>query len=101
VLIDPMIEDTVRRAVTRTSAGAFLTLPPAAARDVVSALKRAVMEARATQPQAILLTQPDIRRFVRKLVENDLPDATVVSFAELLPEVTLRPLARANLAGIG
>ena len=27
--------------------------------------------------------------------------AVVVSFAELLPEVTLRPLARANLAGIG
>ena len=101
VLIDPMIEDTVRRAVTRTSAGAFLTLPPAAARDVVASLKRAVAEARASQPHAIVLTQPDIRRFVRKLVENDLPDATVVSFAELLPEVTLRPLARANLAGIG
>ena len=49
----------------------------------------------------MFLTQPDIRRFVRKLVESELPDATVVSFAELLPEVTLRPLARANLAGIG
>lgn len=101
VLIDPMIEDTVRRAVTRTTAGAFLTLPPAAARDVVASLKRAVAEARSQQPQTIVLTQPDIRRFVRKLVENDIPDATVVSFAELLPEVTLRPLARANLAGIG
>jgi type III secretion protein V len=105
VLIDPMIEDTVRRAVTRTPAGAFLTLAPAAARDVVASLRRAVTEASAQGgPQgagAVFLTQPDIRRFVRKLVESDLPDATVVSFAELLPEVTLRPLARANLAGIG
>jgi type III secretion protein V len=112
VLIDPTIEDTVRRAVTRTPAGAFLTLAPAAARDVVASLRRAVAEASAAQagqsgPGAlagaptVFLTQPDIRRFVRKLVESDLPDAVVVSFAELLPEVTLRPLARANLAGIG
>ena len=50
---------------------------------------------------AVFLTQPDIWRFVRKLIESDLPDAVVVSFAELLPEVTLRPVARANLAGIG
>jgi len=114
VLIDPTIEDTVRRAVTRTPAGAFLTLAPAAARDVVASLRRAVAEAssaQAAQPgggtagapgsPTVFLTQPDIRRFVRKLVESDLPDAVVVSFAELLPEVTLRPLARANLAGIG
>ena len=99
VLIDPIIEDTIRRAITRTSVGAFLALPPAAARDVVAALRRAVSEAQT--PQAVFLTQPDIRRFVRKLVESELPDATVVSFAELLPEVTLRPLARANLTGIG
>jgi type III secretion protein V len=97
VLIDPTIEDSIRRAVTRTPAGAFLTLAPAAARDVVSSLRRAAGEAGGAP---VFLTQPDIRRFVRKLVETDLPDAVVVSFAELLPEVTLRPLARANLAGL-
>jgi type III secretion protein V len=102
VLVDPMIEDTIRRAVQRTPAGAFLTLAPATARDVVAALRRASTEAAAQGAGApVFLTQPDIRRFLRKLVETELPDATVVSFAELLPEVTLRPLARANLAGIG
>jgi type III secretion protein V len=102
VLVDPTIEDTIRRAIQRTPAGAFLTLPPAAARDVIAALRRAGSEATAqAQGPTVFLTQPDIRRFMRKLVETELPDSTVVSFAELLPEVTLRPLARANLAGIG
>jgi type III secretion protein V len=103
LLLDPMIEDTVRRAITRTPNGAFLTLAPPAARDVVAAIRRAVGEARAQSPEAtpIILTQPDIRRFVRKLIETEMPDVVVVSFAELLPEVSLRPLARANLAGIG
>jgi type III secretion protein V len=97
VLLDPLLEDTVRRAVTRTPAGAFLTLPPQAARDVLAAIRRAV----ATLPfvngePPVILTQPDIRRFVRKLIESDLPDTWVVSFAELLPEVSLKPLARAT-----
>jgi type III secretion protein V len=100
-LLDPIIEDTIRRAITRTPSGAFLTLPPASARDVVAAIVRAFGEAapRDGAPR-VVLTQPDIRRFVRKLLDTELRDAEVVSFAELLPEVNLRPLARANLAGL-
>ncbi|HEU4404951.1 MAG TPA: flagellar biosynthesis protein FlhA [Polyangiaceae bacterium] len=98
-LLDPAIEDVVRQSITRTSAGSFLTLAPAAARDVVRSLKRAV-ESAPPPPgrRAVLLTQPDVRRFVRKLVESDLPELEVVSFAELLPEVSLRPLAKASMA---
>ncbi len=100
ILLDATIEDSVRRAVTRTPNGAFLTLPPPAARDLIAAIRRAFGEAGLTRG-AIVLTQPDIRRFVRKLIDAEMPDAIVVSFAELLPEVSLRPLARANLIGIG
>jgi type III secretion protein V len=101
-LLDPMIEDAIRRAVTRTPSGSFLTLPPAQARDVVTAIRRALAEGESASARTpVILTQPDIRRFVRKLLEPEVPDIIVVSFAELLPEVSLRPLARANLAGIG
>jgi type III secretion protein V len=102
-LLDPTIEDTIRRAITRTANGAFLTLPPSSARDIIAAIRRAFDEGKANEHAGdlVLLTQPDIRRFVRKLIDVDLPNATVVSFAELLPEVSLRPLARAHLGGIG
>ena len=49
----------------------------------------------------MILAAPDIRRFVRKLLDVDLPGTTVVSFAELLPEIALRPVAQANMVGIG
>ena len=108
VTLDPTVEDIVRRSVTRTTAGAFLTLAPQAARDIVSAMRRAVAEASASdgrpegaEPRPIVLTQPDIRRFVRKLVETDLPEVAVVSFADLLPEISVRPAARAHLADLG
>jgi type III secretion protein V len=95
VTLDPILEDTIRRAITRTQAGAFLTLPPQTARDVLASVKRALASLGTRQEPLVILTQPDIRRFVRKLVEVDLPEVSVVSFAELLPEVALKPIARA------
>jgi type III secretion protein V len=100
VVMDPVLEDTVRRAITRTAAGAFLTLPPQAARDVLASVKAACASvasaSRASSDEhAVLLTQPDIRRFVRKLTEAELPDLFVISYADLLPEVALKPVARA------
>jgi type III secretion protein V len=98
LLLDSMIEETVRAAISRTAAGSFLTLAPAAARDVVTAVRRALEPL--GEPRPPVLTQPDIRRFVRKLLEVDLPDVKVVSYAELLPEIAVKPLAKANLSGI-
>jgi type III secretion protein V len=95
-LLDATLEDTIRRAIQRTPNGAFLTLAPAAARDVVKAIRRAFGD----ETHPILLTHADIRRFVRKLIETDVPGATVVSFAELLPEVALRTLGRATLSNL-
>jgi type III secretion protein V len=95
VLLDPILEETVRRAITRTAAGAFLTLPPQAARDVLASVKRAIDSVPPRGEPIVILTQPDVRRFVRKLVEGEMPDVWVVSFAELLPEVSLKPVARA------
>ena len=98
VMLDPLIEDTIRRAITRTAAGAFLTLPPQAARDVLASVRRAVASLPGTPEPLVILTQPDIRRFVRKLLEPELPEVWVASFAELLPEVSLKPVARATAA---
>jgi type III secretion protein V len=96
-LLDPLLEDTIRRAITRTPNGAFLTLAPAASRDVMASIRRAVQSHQdGGESPRVILTQPDIRRFVRRLVEVELPDLVVVSFAELLPEVTLAPLGRAT-----
>jgi type III secretion protein V len=96
VLLDSPIEGTLRGAVQRTPAGSFLALAPAAARDVTAAVRRTLSTVPADRPFA-LLTQPDIRRFVRKLVELDFPDLRVVSYAELLPEVMVRPLAKVTV----
>ncbi|MGC4088681.1 MAG: flagellar biosynthesis protein FlhA [Polyangiaceae bacterium] len=98
LLIDSPIEETIRAAIQRTAAGSFLALSPAAGRDVVLAVRRALQTV-PSEHVPVLLTQPDIRRFVRKLLDVELPELFVASYAELLPEIALRPVARVSLAG--
>jgi type III secretion protein V len=98
LLLDSAIEDAVRGAVSRTAAGSFLTLAPAAGRDIVTGVRRALAPLAGELPP--LLTQPDIRRFVRKLLELDFPDLRVVSYAELLPEILVKPLATARVTDL-
>jgi type III secretion protein V len=90
--LDPSIEEVVRGAITRTSAGSFLTLAPSATRDIIAAIRETIAAAPSTPP--VILASPDVRRFIRRLIENDLPDAIVTSFAELEPELQLSPRAR-------
>jgi type III secretion protein V len=99
-VLEPEIEHAVRGALLRTAAGVKLALAPAASRDVVAAV-RAALAAAPPSPAtpAVLLTQPDIRRFVRALLQPDLPELVVISAAEVLPEVSLRPTGRATLRG--
>jgi type III secretion protein V len=99
-LLDPQIEDTLRSAISRTQAGSFLTLAPAAGRDIVTAVRRAIADTIEPGAAPVLLTQPDIRRFLKKLIETDVPGARVISYAELLPEIAIKPLGKATLIGI-
>jgi type III secretion protein V len=100
-LVDSQIEEAIRGAISRTAAGSFLTLAPAAGRDIVSAVRRTLSLTPSSNGIPVLLTQPDVRRFLRKLLETELPELRVISYAELLPEVSLKPLAKASLGALG
>ena len=100
-LLDPELEDTVRGAVQRTASGSFLALSPGAARDILAAIRKVLCATPPAEGQPpVLLTQPDVRRYVRKLVESQFPEMRVVSYADLMPEISLRPLGRASLTGM-
>jgi len=100
LLLDSHIEESVRSAITRTPAGSFLALAPVASRDIVSAVRRAIANHATDVTPVVLLTQPDIRRYIRKLLEPDFPDLRVISSAELLPEISIKPLGRATIVNL-
>jgi type III secretion protein V len=99
VLLSQDIEEAVRGAISRTAAGSFLTLNPATAREVASAIVRALQNARSTvgNERVVVLTHADVRRFVKKLIEADAPQIDVIAFTELLPELRLETAGTATV----
>jgi len=96
-LLAPGVEETVRGAVRQTSAGSYLALDPAVGKRLVDNLKKAVGDLSARAQRPVLLTSMDIRRYLRKLIEQDLYDLPVLSYQELTQEVNIQPLARVEL----
>ncbi|MCA9536832.1 MAG: type III secretion system export apparatus subunit SctV [Myxococcales bacterium] len=96
--VDGMIEDSVRDAIQRTAGGTYLALPPDQARDIIEAARRTLAPLAAGRQ--VVLTQRDVRRFLRRLLEVELPDVTVLSYQELAPEVNVQPLGQLGVAGL-
>ena len=80
-LVDPAVEETLRRG------GA--AIDPAEAGAILEGVKRV-----ARQGRGVLLSSPDVRRMLRRLIEGTFPDVAVLTFSELDPELQVRPVGR-------
>ena len=96
-LLAPHVEESIRGAIRQTSAGSYLAMEPAASKTLVENLTRTVGDLSAASQKPVLLTSMDIRRYVRKMIEQDLYDLPVLSYQELTQEINIQPLARVDL----
>jgi type III secretion protein, HrcV family len=91
--LDSIIEDTVREAIRKTSAGSHLALEPQLSGDIVRAVERAV----AGVSSPVILTTGEIRRHLRGLLESEHPQIAVLAHQELTPEAKLRTLGHISV----
>jgi flagellar biosynthesis protein FlhA len=86
ITLDPPLEEMIAKALERTEQGTSLTLAPSVQTRIVQAI-RAQMEkaAEATGGRPpVLLTPPQIRPWVRRLVDVQLPTVIVMSYNEIV-----------------
>ncbi|MGV3653865.1 MAG: FHIPEP family type III secretion protein, partial [Noviherbaspirillum sp.] len=96
-LLAPAVEDMVRGAIRQTSGGSYLALDPAASKKLVENIRHSVGDLARGTHRPVLLTSMDIRRYLRKMIEQELYELPVLSFQELTPDVNIQPLARIEL----
>lgn len=74
------------------SSGNFLSLDPVTTEDFLQKIGKAIEN---TQDIAapVLIVPLDIRRYVRKLVEKDHFNLSVMSFNEVLPELSVQTVS--------
>ena len=97
VLLEPALEDLLLDAVVHQPAGSYLAVEPQQQRVLVGAIARTMTPAFAAGERPVLLTRSEIRRYLRKLVEPDLPEVAVLSFEELPSHLMVQPLGRVVL----
>ncbi len=98
-LLDPMVEQAVADSINQSDSGSFLAMDPELAGDILEAVRAAVEPAFKMGTRPVILTRMEIRRYVRKLIESDLPDVPVLSFQELDPGLEVRPVGRIGPGG--
>jgi len=96
-LLAPAVEDAVRGAVRQTSGGSYLALDPTMSRQLLENIKSTVGDLSRSMHKPVLLTSMDIRRYIRKMIEQDLYELPVLSYQELTQDINIQPLSRVEL----
>lgn len=97
-ILDPEIEDMVRGAIKQTSAGSYLALDPDSVQLILQGVRATVAPPPPGGQPPVILTAIDVRRFVRKLIEMEFSDISVVSYQEIVPEIRIQPLGRIQIS---
>ncbi len=82
-IVDSDIEDMIRDAIRFNERGSYLALDPYVASDIVEHLRTLYSEQQHLQIAPVVLTAMDVRRYLRSIIEKDLPYLQVLSFQEV------------------
>jgi flagellar biosynthesis protein FlhA len=92
IALDPRLEETLRRSLRDISAGTGGALDPDLLRRLTAAGEAAMVKFNVLGAQPLLITPPDLRRYVRAIFERKLPQLWILSFREIDPGAQLRIL---------
>lgn len=95
VLLEPNVEEVIRKSIRQTSAGSFLALDPQSSKSILADAKRAL--GNRNGKNVVIIASIDIRRYVRRLIESEFFDVAVLDYQELTPEISVQPVDRIRI----
>jgi len=94
VTLDPKVEDLVNANVERNERGGYLSLPPETQGRLVGAVRDHVQKAstNAGGQTICVLCSPQIRMWIRRLIEPAMPQVPVLAFNEVVRGIEVSSL---------
>jgi flagellar biosynthesis protein FlhA len=94
ITLEPRIEDLINAHLDRNDRGTFLTLPPATQKKLVAAIRERLEAAAAGAGgnAVAVLCSPQVRMWVRRLIEPLLPHVPVLAYNEVVRGIEVRSL---------
>lgn len=97
VLLSPELEDELRKALRQTSQGTYLDLNPETEQVILDRLGELSGTSGTPDIPPVLVTAADLRRSVRKLIEEEFFSVPVFSFSELTQHSRVQPIGMIEL----
>jgi flagellar biosynthesis protein FlhA len=88
--LDARLEEALRRSLRDIATGNGAPLDPELLRAITRGAEQSVARFAALEAPPAVIVPPDLRRYVRAILERKLPQIHVVSFREIDPNVPLR-----------
>ncbi len=88
ITLDPAVEQEVSQAIAQTADGEYLAMEPSRAQALVRSLSSQVDHA-ASHRRPVLICSSRVRRHLRRLVEQALPQLSVCAYNEIAPGISV------------
>jgi flagellar biosynthesis protein FlhA len=89
IALDPSLEQEIAEALVQTADGEFLAMDPVRAHALVDVCAEQVEQALARGGRPVMLCSARVRRHLRRLWEQRLPQLAVCSYNEIAPGVSV------------
>lgn len=82
VILSKDLEDMVRDSIRYTDTGSYLALDPRITENILNNLEQIIIDNKSLE-NIVIITDYDIRRYLRSIIEKKFPDIVVLSYQEL------------------
>ena len=97
--LDPVLEDTINGHLDRGERGTTNTMPPGTAQQIVGQMAVKAAELTGAGRSAVVLCGPQVRSAVRRMIETALPHVAVLSYNEVVPDVSVEAVGVVGMNG--
>lgn len=98
--MNPEVEDILIKSLQKTEHGSYISVEPNIAEIIISSIKDQAEKAMAQNIQPVLITNPSLRRHIKKMVEHFIPNLMVISNSELPPDIRFKSIGEVKINNV-
>ncbi len=99
--LDVELEEHFRNSIRQSASGSYLSMDPQVTPQVIEAFRSQLGNLPPTAQRPVMITDADIRHFVRAFLSHHLPDVAVISYGQITSDIQVQPLGTIALNAAG
>lgn len=97
--LDTETENKIVASVKKSEQGSYLAMDPQTIQELIASLNEQIDKVKDVVPMPIVLTSPIVRIYFKKLIDQFIPNVTVLSFSEIDNTVQIQAVGNVTIEG--